>query len=249
MTARASIRDLVGRSGRDGFLRGVDGVFAMTIDAQGCIGISGHSLETVDALFVFLVDELMAGPASLGLLGHEAGLTNPLDIVDAVAVRTDCGKPNQPFFKKGSPMRTSPVFLVWHFLVDMILDHDVHILMAGGAGQGNVRSVDCRFRVVGSADVVLPVAIPAAGGFFDPSFQVSPAVDAIRINKGVKPFPRFCVFSMANGRAMDIGDVASMGDFSFAFPLAHSMTARAFQTAMDRRSESRLADLIFFVDF
>ena len=95
--------------------------------------------------------------------GLHVGLADALDIVDAVAVRADGGELGQPFLEQGLAVDALQVFLVGGLGVDVVLDDDVHVLVAAGAHEGDVLPADDRGRVRHGLDVVLAVAVPAAG--------------------------------------------------------------------------------------
>ena len=138
----------------------------------------------VDAVLVFGEDRrTWQLPQVSGSLGLQVGRADALDVMDAVAVRADRGEADQSFFEEGPAVDALQVFLVGRFGVDVVLDDDVHVLVAAGADQGDVRPADDGVRVRDRLDVVLPVAVPAAGDVLLPA-QGALAVDAVGVGRG-----------------------------------------------------------------
>jgi len=65
--------------------------------------------------------------------------------------------------------------------VDVVLHHDMHVLVATGAREGDVAAVDRGLRVGRGLDVVPSMTVPTAGNFRDMTFEVGPAMDAVGI--------------------------------------------------------------------
>ncbi len=86
----------------------------------------------------------------------QIGSTRGLDIVYTMAIRTDGGDLDQTVSIKCFPMNALLIFLERPFGVDMMLDNNLHILMANSTRAGNVRAIYCRFRVF-----LLPNAMPS----------------------------------------------------------------------------------------
>ncbi len=80
---------------------------------------------------------------------------------------------------------------------------------------------------------MLAVTIPAPGYFLNSSFQLSPAMDAVRVDEGGEGFPWLGVFPMADGDAVDIGDVFWMRDARRRLSGADEMTTCALQVSVD----------------
>ena len=117
-------------------------MFSVTIDTERSVDIPREGLLAVEALLVLVENELVAAAAGLGLLGHQMRLADTFDVMDAVAVGADGGELDKPFSKKGLAVNALHVFVIGHFAVDVVLDDDAHILMAGRACQGDVLPAD-----------------------------------------------------------------------------------------------------------
>jgi hypothetical protein len=142
MARGAGIDDFFGGSRGTLFLGRGDAVFAVAVNAKGGIDIAAEGLLTVNALLVFIKNEFVAAAAGLGLFGHEMRLPDAFNVMDAMTVRADSGELEEAFLIKGSAVNAFHVFMIGHFPVDVIFDDDMHVLVAGRTGQGNVFSVD-----------------------------------------------------------------------------------------------------------
>lgn len=58
----------------------------------------------------------------------------------------------------------------------------------------------------------------AKNKFMYSSFEIGPAMDAVRVRKGVKPGPGFVVFPVAGSCAIDIRYVFFVRNISFCLP-------------------------------
>jgi len=128
----------------------------------------------------------VAAAAGLGLLGHEVRFADTLDIVDPVAVGADGGVLDKSLLEEGLSVDALHILPVGHFTVDVVLDDDRHILMAGGASLGDILAMDGRLGVRVGADVMLAVTIPAPGHLGDAPFQVGSSVDAVLVGQWVE---------------------------------------------------------------
>jgi len=217
MTSGARIGNVFAENRRF-FVRGrSDPVLAVAVHTEGRVDVPGQRLPAVDAFFVFIEDELVAAAAGLGLLGHEVRFADTLDIVDPVAVGADGGVLDEPFLEEGLSVDALHILLVGHFAVDVVLDDDRHVLMAGGTGLGDILAMDGRLGIRVGADVMLAVAIPAPGHLGDAPFQVGPSVDAVRIDQRVEAGFLAGAFTMTGRGAVRRRDILLVGDFPRLF--------------------------------
>jgi len=189
--------DVLAEDGGFFIFRGGDPVFTVAVDTERGIDVPGEGLTAVDAGAVFFEDPFVTAAAGLGLLGHKVGFSHSPDIMDPVAVGADGRIETESLFEKGLSVDAPHVFLIGRLAVDVVLDDDGHIFVAGSASLRDVLAVDSRFRVCCGTDIVLAVAVPAFGHFADASFKIGPSVDAIRVGQGIKAGPRFLVLPMA----------------------------------------------------
>lgn len=143
----------------------------------------------------------------------------------------------------GLPVNAPQVLLIRGFAVDVVFDNHGHILMAYGAGEGNIVSVGRGFGVGDLFDVVLPVAIPALGDFLVPSLEVGPSVDAVGIRKGALSRTERFALAMANPSAIDVGQGFGVGQLCPFGPSRDHMTICAPQVPVDGRLEGLFIDL------
>lgn len=223
-------------------------MLAVAVDAQGRIGISGEGLAAVDALFVLRVNKIVAAAAGLGLSGREMRLADTLDVVGAVAVCTDRGKFDEPFLEERFSMHAPEIFLIGRFAVDVVLDDDTHVFVAGGTGERDVRPEDGGFGVVFRANIMLAVAVPALGDVLGPALKIGPAVDTVGIGKRIEVGTRPAIFTVADGRAIDGRDVFLMRDVSFDLGRDHRMAVCASEAFVDRGKKAFFVDSEFLAD-
>jgi hypothetical protein len=117
--------------------------------------------------------------------------------------------------------------------VDVILDYDAHILMAGRAGQRDIPAVDKRIGIVDFPDVVLTVAVPAFGHFLITPLQIGFAVNAIRVREGIETGTDILVVPVAGRRAARSRYFLGVRQIAGSFPWLDDMAVRAAEPAVD----------------
>jgi hypothetical protein len=176
------------------------------------------------------------------------GLPDALNIMGPMTVGADRSELDQSLFEKGSAMDALHVFLVGHLPVDVVLNDDMHIFVAGGTGQGDILPVDGGLEVRGGPDVVFSMAVPALGHFLDSSFKISPAVDAIRVRERRGVHPCFAAFTVAGGCAVDIRQVFFVRQVFFCFSGVNVVAVGAGGPAVGRAKKIVLVHLEFVAD-
>ncbi len=146
------------------------------------------------------------GRTSAGCLAIRCGSPTPrMSWTPWQSVQTAANR-TRPFLEEGPAVDALHVFLVGLLAMDVVLGDDAHVLVAGGAHQGDVLAVDRGLGVGSRPDVVLAVAVPAPGHLFGVPLEVGPAVDAVPVREGAHPRRLGALLAMALRRAIGRGN-------------------------------------------
>jgi hypothetical protein len=102
--------------------------------------------------------------------------------------------------------------------------------------------MDRRLGVGGGTDVVLTVAVPAAGDFPDSSFEIGASMNAVGIIEGVEARLRFLIFPVADAGAVRVRDVLLVGDVFLLLAGLDGVAGDAVETLVDGAEELNFVD-------
>jgi hypothetical protein len=165
--------------------------------------------------------------------------------VDAVTVGTDRGEGGQAFVDERPAVDALIVFLVGPFIVDVIFNNYGHVIVASGAGQGDVPPVGQGLGIGYGEDIVLAVTVPAMGHILSPPLEIALAVDAVRIIQRAEARAVGFGLPMATGRAVDVRDVLRVGRLTLGPIHLDIVAIGAGQRGVNRRGQWRGLDGFF----
>jgi len=153
----------------------------VTIHANGDIPIALLILHAVDTLSIDLENRCVTLSAGLRPVSGYLMVVLPLDLVNAVAIRTDCRELDQSVFHERPSVNAPGIFGVRTLGLDVILLHNRHVFMASGAGLGDLRTINSRGGIQVGEDSVFSMAVITRRSLRFTLCQISPAMDTVRI--------------------------------------------------------------------
>src|SRR5665647_2918261 len=117
------------------------------------------------------------------LFGGKPRRAGALDVMDPVTVGANSRELGSAPGRRRAAMNAAAVLPIRRFGVDIVFNDDGHVLVASGAGHGDIAAVDQGVGIGGRLDDMMTMTIPAAGHLRFVPLEVGPAVDAVGVRR------------------------------------------------------------------